>query len=55
MVVSYSTGVGSAEGSIESKTAWLWKGRAEGMAIVPRIYSDEFKGDAVARVNSGLS
>lgn len=47
--------LGSAEGSIESKTAWLWKGRVERMVIVPRIYSDGFKCDAVALVNSGLS
>ena len=30
-------------------------GRVERMVIVPRIYSDGFKCDAVALVNSGLS
>src|SRR5699024_981989 len=47
--------VGSAEGSVDSLTAWPCQGCAGRMLTMPKKYSDEFKRDAVAMVNSGMA
>ena len=48
---------GTAEGLVDSKIAWFLGGdRAGRMAVMPKItYTDEFKRDAVALVDSGVS